>query len=321
MNRKWVCALAPLICASAVLVSGCREKAETKKESNGPSDAKAQIFKYLARKAQQKQFTPGIDLELPKHVAVFRSNALAWEQRAAALRTSLQALNNGSPAPESERGSRDDKRASLERELKEAERQWETARSDAGGKQEELSHQEDTYIRAMRQKIAEARSYELLYRLVGEQLTTADRLLAEPVPARRRMGLKLAREACNHAKSAGADVWLAARICEAYFWPNLDMADPQPGSRDRLELLETARRIFFETDETNSVLKNYSLLMSNAPNAHAADTFRVQLADWLEEKRNVKFAAQILNEISNAEVLASAQERITRVREAAAATP
>jgi hypothetical protein len=136
------------------------------------------------------------------------------------------------------------------------------------------------------------------------------------------MGLKLAREACGHMNSDAVDVWLAARICEAYFWPNLDLADTQPGSRERaLELLETSRRVFFDTYETNSVFKNYTLLLSNAPNAQAADTFRVQLADWLEEKGDLKRAAEILNEISDAKVLVSAEERITRVKERVAALP
>jgi hypothetical protein len=122
--------------------------------------------------------------------------------------------------------------------------------------------------------------------------------------------------------SDSVDVWLAARICEAYFWPTLEVADASPDTRERaLDLLETARRVFFDTYETNNVLTNYNLLMANAPNARAADTFRVQLADWLEEKGSLQHAAEILNEIRDAEVLASAQDRITRVRERAAAAP
>jgi hypothetical protein len=170
--------------------------------------------------------------------------------------------------------------------------------------------------------MAGVRSYPALYRLVGQQLATADRLLAEPDISRRRMGLKIAREACGHVNSDAVDVWLAARICEAYFWPNLDLADAQPGSRERtLELLETCRRVFFDTYETNNVLTNYNLLMAHAPDARAADTFRVQLADWLEEKGALKHAAEILNEIRDAQVLSSAEERITRVRQSVAANP
>jgi hypothetical protein len=136
------------------------------------------------------------------------------------------------------------------------------------------------------------------------------------------MGLSFAREACGHANSGPEDVWLAARICEAYLWPNLDLADSKPGSRERaLDLLETCRRVFFTTYETNNVLKNYHLLMANAPDARAGDTFRVQLADWLEERGNLNYAAEILNEIRDAQVLSSAEERITRVKERIATTP
>jgi len=183
-------------------------------------------------------------------------------------------------------------------------------------KQQDLSRQENAYIGAVRQQIAEVRSYEALYRLIGEQLATADRLLADPDISQRRVGLSFAREACGHANSDPEDIWLAARICEAYLWPNLDLADSKPGSRERaLDLLETCRRIFFVSNETNNVLKNYNLLLAHAPDARTADTFRVQLADWMEEKGNVKRAGEILGEIRDTEVLAAQQERVTRVKE------
>ena len=294
-----------LVCAAAM---GCH-KSDPAPEDGASADPKTQIYKHLAQQAGQKEFAPGIDLDLPKQVATLRSNANVLEQQTRALRAAL-------------REAEEQKQAALERELQERERAWEVARMAAARKQAELSHQEDAYIRSVRQKISGVRTYKELYSLVGQQLATADRLLAEPDMARRRMGLKLAREACGHVNSDSVDVWLAARICQAYFWPNLDLADATPGTRERaLDLLETARRVFFDTYETNNVLTNYNLLMANAPNARAADTFRVQLADWLEEKGSLKHAAEILNEIRDAEVLSSAQERITRVRERAAAAP
>jgi hypothetical protein len=294
-----------LVCAAAI---GCH-KSGPAPGSGAAADPKAQIYKHLAKQTGQKQFTPGIDLDLPKQLATLRSNANVLEQRTLGLRASSRTAD-------------EQKRAALESELQELERAWEVARVAAARKQEELSHQEDGYIRSVRQQMSGVRTYQELYSLIGQQLATADRLLAEPDKARRRMGLKLAREACGHVNSDSVDVWLAARICEAYFWPNLEVADATPDTRERaLDLLETARRVFFDTYETNNVLTNYNLLMANAPNARAADTFRVQLADWLEEKGSLQHAAEILNEIRDAEVLASAQDRITRVRERAAAAP
>lgn len=273
-------------------------------------DPKTAIYRHLAKQTGQKEFAPGINLELPQEVATLRSNAHVLEQRTTAVRAALRAWDGG------------ENRAALQREFQEAERAWETARAEAARKQEELSRQEDAYIRSVREQMKEVRDYASLYRLVGQQLTTADRLLAEPEIARQRMGLRMAREACGHVNSGAVDVWLAARICEAYFWPHLDIADTKPGSRERkLELLETSRRVFFETYETNNVLKNYQLLQAHAPDARMADNYRVQLVDWLEEKGALKHAAEILNEIRDPQVLASAEERITRVRERAAGVP
>ncbi len=381
--RRW---FVPFLCAATIFF-GCH-KTERAQQTASATDAKAAIYKFLTRKSGQKEFAPGIDLDLPKQVATLRSNANVLEQRAVAIRASLRAadeeqtplrkeveslrselanvkreageartrlneaenrvppdaseiaarqkehtarqaawtakrqeLSEKDAQSEAERADRKQKRPALEKELQEAEHAWEVARGEAARKQGELSNQEDEYIRGVRQKMSGVRSYETLYGLIGQQLATADRLLEDPDVSRRRMGLNIAREACSHANSDSVDVWLAARICEAYFWPNLDLADAKPGSRERaLELLETCRRVFFDTYETNSVVKNYELLLSNAPNAQAADTFRVQLADWMEEKGNVKRAGEILNEIRDTDVLAAQQERVTRVKERLAST-
>ncbi len=384
MHGRW---LAILGCVAAV-VAGCRQS-EPSAQTAASTDPKAQIYRHLVKQTGQKQFTPGMDLELFGRVSTLRSNATVLEQRAAALREALRAADD-EPAGlqkeietlrgelrvaeqaageartrlqeaekreprndtevasrqaertaresewnakratfaarevqlETERAARKQQRAALERQFEEARRAWEAARTEANHKQEELSNQDDEYIRAVRQRMSEVRSYDNLYRMVGQLLATADRLLAEPDLSRRRIGLRLAKEACNHVNSDSVDVWLAARICEAYFWPNLSLADGTSDARERkLELLETARRVFFDTDETNSVLRNYELLMAHAPDARAADHFRVQLADWLEEKGALQRAAEILNEIRDAQVLSSAEERITRVKERVASIP
>src|SRR5687767_438015 len=79
---------APLLCAIAVFV-GC-QKADSTFQSSSRIDPKAQIYKHLVKKSGQKDFTPGIDLELPKQVAMLRSNATALEQRTRTVRASLR---------------------------------------------------------------------------------------------------------------------------------------------------------------------------------------------------------------------------------------
>jgi hypothetical protein len=306
LNRGQWWLLLSLTCVSVILL-GCGQKDRT---AVSPTGAKAEIQRILFKQTGQKQFEPGMDLKLPMKVAKLRSQTRVFEQQVESFR-SLLGASQSDPTSAGKLN-----REALATQLLQVERAWEAARMEVLRKENELAQQENTYIRSVREQIKGVRNYEAMYRIIGQQLATADGLLADPDPSRRRMGLKMAREACGHANSGGMDVGLAARICEAYFWPNLHLADAQPGSREHtLDLLETARRVFFETDETNNVLKNYSLLLSNAPNAKAADIYRVQVADWLEEKGSLKHANEILGEIRDAEVLASAQERITRVRE------
>src|SRR5687768_7790946 len=79
------------VCAVAILF-GCH-KSDRTLPSGSAADPKSQIHKYLTKKSGQKEFVPGIDLELPKHVATLRSNANVLEQRTLALRASLRAAD------------------------------------------------------------------------------------------------------------------------------------------------------------------------------------------------------------------------------------
>jgi hypothetical protein len=232
------------------------------------------------------------------------------------IATLLCGCNRGKPA----NNSGNDPKAQIYAHLarKSGQKQF-TPGMDLNRTADAIARDEDPYIRSVREQMRALHNYEEFYRLVGQQLATADRLLAHTNIACRRTALNIAREACRHAMSDSIDNWLAARICETYFWPNLDIADA-PGSQERaLDMLLTSRRVFFDTYETNNVLTNYYLLLARAPDTHSADTFRVQVADWLEEKGDVKLADTILSEIKDPKVLALANDRITRVKERAIA--
>src|SRR5687767_1973786 len=87
-HRGW---FGSVVCAFAVL-SGCH-RADPTRPSPSPADPKSQIDNYLTKKAGQREFAPGIDLDLPKQVATLRSNATVLEQRTMALRASLRAAD------------------------------------------------------------------------------------------------------------------------------------------------------------------------------------------------------------------------------------
>lgn len=134
-------------------------------------------------------------------------------------------------------------------------------RPKVSGLHEQLGAQENQYINLGRTQASNAPTYQALYKLIGEQLTVADRLLVETNQNRQRMGIFFAKEASRHAVDAAQNGWLAARICEFYLWPNLDRADYTPGSREKArDLLDQCRSVFSQADEAVNLKKNSELM-------------------------------------------------------------
>jgi hypothetical protein len=207
------------------------------------------------------------------------------------------------------------KAAEVSPPLRAAEQELDAARQALRAKEEELGGQENACIRRTRQQASEAGSYEALYALIGQQLITADQLLANPDIERRRMGVSFAREACRHASAEAQNGWLAARIGQAYLWPHLDLADATPGSKEHAQdLLQFCRSVFTELGETNNVVRNYELMISHSPSRQGADSFRLNLAELLEQTGDYSGAAKCLREIQESNLVAAAQQSLTRLQ-------
>ena len=207
------------------------------------------------------------------------------------------------------------KRAALGRQLQEAERELQAARRELRQPEEELGGQENAFIRRTRQEASEAGSYETLYILIGEQLATADRLLASRDAERQRMGLSFAREACRHAGEDAHDGWLTSRIAEAYLWPNLGLADYTAGSTERAQdMLLLCKAVFAEAGETNNVVRNYELMIAHAPTLQRADAFRLNLAELLEKTSDYRRAAKVLKEIQETNLVGLAKQNLARIQ-------
>src|SRR6185503_18099189 len=72
---------------------------------------------------------------------------------------------------------------------------------------------------------AQTETYEQMYRLIGEQLAVADQLLASPNAPQKLTALLMASEASEYARTNTSNLWLGARICEGYLWPNLALVE------------------------------------------------------------------------------------------------
>jgi hypothetical protein len=208
------------------------------------------------------------------------------------------------------------KRAALVQQLHEAEGELQVARRELREKEQELGGQENAYIRSTRQQAGEAGSYEALYRLIGQQLKTADGLLAGQDVARQRMGISFAREACRHAVGDAHNGWLAARIAEAYLWPNLALADYTAGSKERAQdVLQLCKGVFAEVGETNNLIKNYELMIVHAPAQQGADAVRLNLADLLEQAGDYRRATNVLKEIQETNLAGIAAQNLVRIQQ------
>jgi hypothetical protein len=208
-----------------------------------------------------------------------------------------------------------DARAPFGQQFGEVEKELQAVRKDLGKKEDELSAQENTFIRAARKQAGEVGSYEELYELIGQQLTAAERLLADNDVERQRIGINLAREACRHALHDAESPWLAARIGEAYLWPHLDRADYSAGTKERAQdILQLCAAAFTALGETAGLARNFELMIAHAPNRPQADAARLSLADLLEQRGEHGRAIQFLKEIQDATLRPQAEQRLARLQ-------
>ena len=124
----------------------------------------------------------------------------------------------------------------------------------------------------------QATSYQDMYRLIGQQLALADRLLTNSSTQEQVTGLVMASEASAYARTNTVNLWLGARICEAYLWPNLGMVETNKSSQLTSDaLLNLCDIAFKEAGETNNIIKNYEMLLAKSPKAAQADVLHYRL--------------------------------------------
>lgn len=124
-----------------------------------------------------------------------------------------------------------------------------------------------------------AASYPDMYRLIGEQLTLAERLLTNAAATEQVTGLAQAGEAGAYARTNAVNPWLGARICEAYLWPNLALVETnKPGQLTTDALLNLCDIAFKEAGETNNIIRNYEMLLARGSRSASADVLHYRLA-------------------------------------------
>jgi len=164
---------------------------------------------------------------------------------------------------------------------------------------------------SLRAKFADAANYAQMYSLIGHELWVAERLLASANRQHRRLALAVARQAASDAIRNAENGWLGARIIEAYIWPHLEAADPNPRSALSLEnLLSECADIFRRLDDNPSVVRNYMVVLLNPDTPQRADWARAQVSRAYERIGDYPQAIQYLRQIEHTNSYSSEMRRI-----------
>jgi len=148
---------------------------------------------------------------------------------------------------------------------------------------------------------AQATSYAEMYRYIGQQLTVAEELLNATNRQRQVTGLVLATEASEQARTNAQNLWLGARICEAYLWPNLSLVEAtNRGALTSDTLLAICDTAFQEAGETNNIIRNYEVMIAKVSRSAAyVDLLRYRLARIYQDLGQDEKALPLLKQIKN----------------------
>ena len=246
------------------------------------AEVRTQIWRFLRKESHHDDFKIAMDL-------ASLTNSTAAE---------ATATTNSTPAGEP---ALKGKRARLDKPLK------------IKAKAKKLSPLQTEFSRFFREKQSEASTYETIYRLIGEELWVAEQLFANTNTAVQQTGVVLASEAAHYAIQDAENGWLAARICEGYLWPSLDLLEKaeRPVTTPE-QLLATCEAAFRANDETASLARNYEYLIRQSPKR--ADTARFRLAMLYEKAGEDAKALRTLQDIQGSQS-GKIQTRIAALKE------
>jgi hypothetical protein len=171
--------------------------------------------------------------------------------------------------------------------------------AESGSDTAAFARSRNQFVTNLGQQFDKAQSYADMYKLVGQELWVASRLLDAANPEYARAGLTLALSASKHALNQAQNGWVAARICEGYVLPHLELADDanrrSPFNRDNL--LGECADIFRRNSEYEGVVRTYQTALAQAGTTQRADWARSEISKAYEDAGNLKAALRYIREI------------------------
>lgn len=252
----------------------------------------------VERKEAAAEFE-AVTRELKAAQTAAATNVSILESNAATLRTQVAELQKKSGSRE-ELQSREASLAPIVSDLWDIQRGW-LAEMEASGpaNSAEFLKSRDQFTTELRQKFEKAGSYANMYQLIGQELWVANRLLAGANPEYIRAGLTLALSASQHALNEAQNGWVAARICDGYVLPHLEVADDtnRRSRFNRDNLLSECADIYRRNEEFAGVVRTYKMALTAAGTPQKADAARAQISMAYEQAGDLKQALHYLREI------------------------
>jgi hypothetical protein len=195
-------------------------------------------------------------------------------------------------------------------------RAWKSSSGDSGGNAA-LSRARAELVAATERSLRNAPSYEAMYRAIGQELFVAKRLLKSENIEHRRQGILIALAAARQALSDAVNGFVAARICEGYVLPNLDLAtDRNPRSTfNEDNLLGQCTDIFRRNEEINNVVRTYRIAMNNAKAPAQKDRLLERMARTYEQAGDAKSALAAIREIKDTNNYRNLMRRIPQLEQ------
>ncbi len=203
---------------------------------------------------------------------------------------------------------------------------WEFQRSfasesgdSAAGNAAPLAKARAELISSANQQLNSASTYEAMYLAIGRELFVAQRLLDSGNSEHRREAVTIALAATRQAFGPLMNGGVAARICEGYVLPNLDLAIDQNrrSTFNEENLLEQCADIFRRNQEPQNVVRVYQLYL--AKNPQRADWARSQIAMTYEQTGDAKNALAAIREIKDTNNFRFLMRRVPRLEQDAKA--
>ncbi len=281
---------------------------------------RSRLNSYLAKKAETENFRSEFafpsQAEMSKAVTHDRTEQLGsrtskdfetlrdeyFSAKTEALKIEAQLGTNTNTALQSDLQAKEQALAPIVADLWEFQRKWmdESAASD-GSPIVSLNKARRDFVNAQNQKMATAESYPLMYKAIGQELFVADQLLKSKNYEHRRVGISVSLDASRAAMNFAQDSVAAARICEGYVLPHLDLADDtnRQSPFNAENLLGECERIFRSNGEWDNMARAYESYAKHATNLRQKDWAYSQIANVHQNSGDLKQSLAYLQRVKN----------------------